>query len=213
MVNTECYKTYGLSTSSSEPFCLTTSKVSRFTSALSEEDVTDKPALFSVHASPDYKSLAPLVAFASARKLSKDCHLIEGMQNNSTWEVLQDLHSKDFLFLACHNLLLNLIAHESATFIASLVNDNQKRPQPHETSTVMKTVDRVANHGVLAIRNSMSNAPDSCIAIHKELRAEALTKISPPLVKHSLSSGPCMLPSLFHPEAIARKPLAKKGLL
>ena len=201
VINTECYKTYGLSTSSSEPFCLTTSKVSRFASAL-PEDITHKPANFSLQASPEYESPPPLVAFASAPKLSKDCHHIEGVLINSTTEVSEDLRSKDFQ--ARQNLLSNFFAHETATFIASLVKDTQKQPQPHETSTVVKTVDKVTNYGVLpAIRSSMSNALASCIAIRKELRTEALAKTSPPSVKHALSSGPYMLPGLFHPEAIA----------
>ena len=69
----------------------------------------------------------------------------------------------------------------------------------------MKTVDRVMNHGVMpAIRISMNNALTSCIAICKELRAEALAETSPSSVKQTLASGQFMLLGLFYPEAISQ---------
>ena len=123
-VNSMVYACYGWSTSSSSPLTFALDKVSQYVESIPTSNDPARPPTFrhipfSMEAASS--KCNPILTFASAPKLSNDCHKLSGILAGKTRDVPDDLRSKDF---ELHQLLLGLLLlHDNAKLSINITND------------------------------------------------------------------------------------------
>ena len=131
----------------------TVNKISRFLQSIKESHDTasnhvHKSTQFVLLPESNFDSQSKLLTFASAPKLSKDCHKLSGLLAGKTKEIPDSLRAEDF---EARQLLAGfLLLHEAMKLSSSIASDNilkrSSRDSPIEhVETHVKLIERMNN--------------------------------------------------------------------
>ena len=211
VVNTSSYAHLGLRSSDSQPLTFTINKLSRFVKANKETQdasavLAFKGPLFTFLSSEDSESPSKLLAYATAPKLSKDCHKLPRLLAGKTMEVPDTLRTEDHEIRQVITTLI--LTHESAKYSSNITADVILKCLARVTSSELveqhvKSVERLNNSCIIpATQNLITYFISQAKQIRYEARSKAVAETKPFPVKASLREGGCFSLGLFDENAI-----------
>ena len=204
IVNTGGYRKFNLESSSSHNLTLNSRQISRFLGSLksshsSLDPQTPKPMPFSLCPQPGTEEEAAILTFASAPKLPKNAHKLDGLLAGYTSEVPDTLRMQDFQARQLlHGLLMS---HELLKFQENIAH--QAIPSCKEPC--VKDISRVIGSGSLPLLQTLiSNQVLVAKQICLQLRTKAASSVRTHSVLVSLIYGSLFSAGLFDQAVIAK---------
>ena len=140
-----------------------------------------------------------ILVFASAPKLPKDAHKLEGLLSGYTTEIPDDLRTLDFQ--ARQQLQGLLLNHELLEFHKQVVNE----AHPNSREPCLEVSVHITNSGCVPLLQTLiSNQILIAKKLRHQLRSKAAASVRTHSVRVSLIDGNLFTQSLFDPAAIAK---------